>query len=82
MISFGVLESNFQKNIHQRFDVDIILLAIEKLLPSQAIYDNDEGPIISVKGREEYLINEIIRRRTRKVERQALVKWTGNLKLE
>ena len=56
----------------------MLLPANENPLPSQTLEDNDPGPIITTENEEEFFIDEIIRCRTHKGERQALVKWTGN----
>lgn len=55
----------------------MLLPAEENPLPSQTLEDENPGPITGDDGEEEYQIDEVLRCRTRKGERQALVKWTG-----
>lgn len=78
VISPEVVELNVERKIHNRFHVDSLLPANENSLPSQLVEDKEPTPIIDMKGGNEYYIDEIIRCRTWKGERQALVKWTGN----
>ena len=81
VLSPEVVELNVNGKIHNRFHVDLLLPASENPLPSQKIDNKDAMPVL-IDGEEEFYIDEIIRCRTRKGEREALVKWTGNPTLE
>ena len=77
LISPEVVQLDIPGRIYNRFHVDLLLPAEENPLPSQTIEDENPGPITGDDGEEEYQIDEVLRCRTRKGERQALVKWTG-----
>ncbi|KAI0997400.1 hypothetical protein K3495_g10786 [Podosphaera aphanis] len=76
VISPEVVKLNVAGKIHNRFHVDLLLPVDDKPLPSQVIDDNEPVPISNVDGEEEYYIDEVIRCRTWKGERQAC-KWVG-----
>ncbi|KAI1006567.1 hypothetical protein K3495_g1650 [Podosphaera aphanis] len=81
VISPEVVELNVTGKIHNRFHVDLLLPADENQLPSQRVYA-EPAPVANIDGAQEFYIDEIIRCRAWHGERQALVKWTGNPKLE
>ncbi|KAI0991004.1 hypothetical protein K3495_g17183, partial [Podosphaera aphanis] len=84
IISPDVVELNVLGKIHNRFHVDLLLPADNNPLPSQKIEDEEPGPVASSNepGEDEYLVDEILRCRTWRGERQALVKWSGYPKPE
>ncbi|KAI0992208.1 hypothetical protein K3495_g15978 [Podosphaera aphanis] len=84
IISPEVVELNVTGKIHNRFHVDLLLPADNNPLPSQIIEDQNPGPIANINdsGDDEYFVDEILRCRTWRGERQALVKWSGYPKPE
>ena len=72
-----VVQLDIPGRIYNQFHVDLLLPAEENSLLSQTLEDENPGPITGDDGKEEYQIYEVFRCRTRKGERQALVKWTG-----
>lgn len=81
VISPEVVKLNISGKIHNRFHESLLLPVEENPLPSQKVA-NEEPAHLRFDGDEEYYIDEIIRCRTWKGERQALVEWTGNLTIE
>ena len=77
LISPEVVQLDIPGKIHNCFHVDLLLPADENPLRSQKLEDENPGPIIEIDGKEEYQIGEVLKFRTKKGERQVLVKWTG-----
>ncbi|KAI0991556.1 hypothetical protein K3495_g16631, partial [Podosphaera aphanis] len=82
VISPEVVELNVPGKIHNRFHVDMLLPDNNNPLPSQVLEDIDPGPVINDEGEEEYQVEKVLRCRTWRGERQALVKWAGQARPE
>ena len=67
-------------NIDRRFSLDKVRRAADDPLPGQ-IRDDQQPPAILVDGEAEYVVEEVIRLRTKRVGRgtkqEALVRWKG-----
>ena len=71
---------NIPNGAHNVFNVDLIRLAGNNPFNSQQRADPQPGPITTEDGEEEYLVERILQQRTRRGNKEYLVKWTGYLR--
>ncbi|KAI0998830.1 hypothetical protein K3495_g9367 [Podosphaera aphanis] len=80
IVTREVVELDVAGKIYNHFRVDLLLPADNNPLPSQVIEDKTPGPVENLNdpGEDGYAVDEILRCRTWKGERQAFIKWSGH----
>jgi hypothetical protein len=72
----NAVKLNTPGRVHPVFNVNMLRLASSDPLPSQPQDDNEPEPI-EVDGEEMYLVEEILKERSKGRRKQYLVKWEG-----
>jgi hypothetical protein len=77
IISPHAVRLNTPPGIHNVFHIGLLRLASSDPLPNQNAGPYEAPGVLQDDGSEEYEVEEVVRARTKRNERQVLVKWKG-----